>query len=63
MTDDTGGWSLTDGFSPEGTLCLQADEGNFDVAYNGNPLNPAQLRALAARCIEAASELEAKSDD
>jgi hypothetical protein len=55
---NTGGWSLTEDYADEGTLCLQRDDGGWDIVYNNNPLNPSQMRALAEHLISKANEME-----
>jgi hypothetical protein len=56
---DMGGWSLTEDYAEEGTLCLQREEGDIDVVFNGSPLTPSQMRALGEHLIRAANEMEA----
>lgn len=55
---DTGGWSLTEGFSDEGTQCLAADEGGAAIVQNYNPLTPSQMRALGEHLIFEANKME-----
>lgn len=51
---DTGGWELTDQYAAEGTRCLAAG----GTVYDGEPLTPAQMRALAALLAEEANKVE-----
>lgn len=55
---ETGGWSLTAGFSGADELCLMRDDGGCDIVHDANPLTVAQLRALADALSKSADELE-----
>jgi hypothetical protein len=54
---DTGGWSVDSDFAPEGMRCLQGDEGRYDVVYEGRPLNPDQMEALANLLLETSAAM------
>lgn len=57
---ETGGWVVTEGWSPVGTMCLKGDAGGYDLVHSDNPLTVSQLLRLSILLSEAAAELTAK---
>jgi hypothetical protein len=57
---ETGGWVVTEGWSPVGTMSLKSDEGGYDLVHSDNPLNADQLRNLGKLLINAAYELRSQ---
>jgi hypothetical protein len=58
MSSDTNGWEIIRHPDESGLRSLAHDEGGCLVCYDEGPLNPAQMRNLAAALLRAADEAE-----